>query len=251
MKKLGREVMERMVKINEVPYQYSNEAKDGKYVLTLSGNIRERYWSEDKCIDAKLIKDSLDEITDDIVIKLNSPGGDVFQGIEMYNYLKDHPSHITVEVTGVAASAATFLVAGANKVIMNVGTTLMIHEASTFAWGNKSDIKKAYDSLLTIDESILNIYIEKTEQSAEQLTEWINQEKWFTADEAVKYGFADEVKKEKKTTNDLDVDIEALVAKEVSNAMANMQITNSSIPKPQELPQQKSLINKLRRGEKK
>lgn len=66
----------------------------------------------------------------------------MFEGIEIYNYLKDHPSNITVEVTGLAASAATFIVAGANDVIMNVGTSLMIHEASTFAWGNKQDIQK-------------------------------------------------------------------------------------------------------------
>lgn len=239
--------MERMVKINKVPYQCSNEAKDGKHVLTLSGNIRKRYWEEDKCIDAELVRESLDGITNDIVIKLNSPGGDAFEGIEICNYLKDHPSHITVEVTGVAASAATFLVAGANKVVMDTGTSGMIHEASTFAWGNKAEIKKVLNALETIDDSILDIYEEKTGQTRDQLTEWMSAEKWFTADQMVKYGFADEVKKEKKTTNNLNADIEALVAKEVSNAMANMQITNSGNQKLQDLPKHKSLINRLRK----
>ncbi|MBK0039532.1 MULTISPECIES: ATP-dependent Clp protease proteolytic subunit, partial [unclassified Enterococcus] len=67
----------------------------------------------------------------------------------------------------------------------NVGTSLMIHEASTFAWGNKQDIQKTLNALETIDDSILAIYSDKTGQSADQLREWMNEEKWFTADEAV------------------------------------------------------------------
>ncbi|HBA0673633.1 TPA: Clp protease ClpP, partial [Enterococcus faecium] len=157
---------------------------------------QKKYWRDDDVINAKDIRDSLDTVTDDIVIKLNSPGGDVFEGIEIYNYLKDHPSNITVEVTGLAASAATFIVAGANDVIMNVGTSLMIHEASTFAWGNKQDIQKTLNALETIDDSILAIYSDKTGQSVDKLREWMNEEKWFTADEAVKYGFANSVKRE-------------------------------------------------------
>ena len=183
-----------MTKTKKVPFQFKNEVKNGKHVLTLSGNVQKKYWRDDDVINAKDIRESLESVTDDIVIKLNSPGGDVFEGIEIYNYLKDHPSNITVEVTGIAASAATFITAGANEVIMNVGTSIMIHEASTFTWGNKSDIQKTLNALETIDESILSIYSEKTGQSNDQLEEWMNEEKWFTADEAVEFGFADSVK---------------------------------------------------------
>ena len=150
-----------MTKTKKVPFQFKNEVENGKHVLTLSGNVQKKYWRDDDVINAKDIRESLESVTDDIVIKLNSPGGDVFEGIEIYNYLKDHPSNVTVEVTGVAASAATFITAGANEVIMNVGTSLMIHEASTFTWGNKSDIQKTLNALETIDESILSIYSEK------------------------------------------------------------------------------------------
>lgn len=100
-------------------------------------------------------------MTEDITIKLNSPGGDVFEGVEIYNYLKDHPSKVTVEVTGVAASAATFILSAADEAIMNVGTSVMIHEASTFTWGNKQDIQKTLNALETIDDSILSIYSQK------------------------------------------------------------------------------------------
>ncbi|MDK8541550.1 MAG: Clp protease ClpP, partial [Enterococcus faecalis] len=169
-----------MTKTRNVPFQFSNELVEGKRVLTLSGNIRKKYWSDDDVIDAKSIRETLDGVTDDITIKLNSPGGDVFEGVEIYNYLKDHPSKVTVEVTGVAASAATFILSAADEAIMNVGTSVMIHEASTFTWGNKQDIQKTLNALETIDDSILSIYSQKTGQTTDQLETWMREEKWFT-----------------------------------------------------------------------
>ncbi len=76
-----------MPKIKDIAFQATNEIENGKHILTLSGNIRKRYWSEDKSIDADLVREALEGVTDDVVIKLNSNGGDVFQGIEIYNYL--------------------------------------------------------------------------------------------------------------------------------------------------------------------
>ncbi|HFC9227350.1 TPA: head maturation protease, ClpP-related [Enterococcus faecium] len=234
-----------MPKAKKVLFQFTNEIQNGKHILTLSGNVQKKYWRDDDVINAKDIRDSLDTVTDDIVIKLNSPGGDVFEGIEIYNYLKDHPSNITVEVTGLAASAATFIVAGANDVIMNVGTSLMIHEASTFAWGNKQDIQKTLNALETIDGSILAIYSDKTGQSVDKLREWMNEEKWFTADEAVKYGFANSVKREEPQNEPQN--IAAMIQDAVAVAIANLKepVTN----KIEQESKQKSLIARLRKGE--
>lgn len=249
MKKQQKEVRTLMTKIKNVPFEFKNEVKDGKHILTLSGAVRKKYWYEDdeaQCVDAKSVKNALETVSSDIVIKLNSPGGDVFEGIEIYNYLKDHPSNITVEVVGTAASAATFIVAGANKVVMNTGTTLMIHEASTVGWGNKQDIQKILNALETIDSSILSIYVEKTGQSEQQLTDWMIEEKWFTAQEAIDYGFADEI----KTTKKEDKNIEDIVSAQVAQAMASF-LNSQTVVDPQEPtePKNKSLINRLRKGE--
>lgn len=229
-----------MTELKKVPYQFTNEVKDGKHVLTLSGLIRKRYWSDDKCIDAALVRSALDGITSEIVIYLNSEGGDVFQGIEIYNYLKNHSSKITVEVTGIAASAATFITSGADMVIMNTGTTLMIHEASMYAWGNKGDIQKALNALEAIDESIISVYAEKTGQSAEQIAKWMNEEKYFTAEEAVKYGFADSTKTDNQ--NQDTEDMKAMIREAVALAMVDY-----AAAKPGTGVSQKSLINKLRK----
>lgn len=235
-----------MTKTKKVPFQFKNEVENGKHVLTLSGNVQKKYWRDDDVINAKDIRESLESVTDDIVIKLNSPGGDVFEGIEIYNYLKDHPSNVTVEVTGVAASAATFITAGANEVIMNVGTSLMIHEASTFTWGNKSDIQKTLNALETIDESILSIYSEKTGQSNEQLEEWMNEEKWFTADEAVEFGFADSVKRDSVESVESEESIEDIINSKVAIAMAAF---SNVLEKP--IAKNISLVERLKKGENK
>ena len=235
-----------MTKTKKVPFQFKNELKNGKHVLTLSGNVRKKYWSDDDVINAKDVRETLDAVSEDIVIKLNSPGGDVFEGIEIYNYLKDHPSNITVEVTGVAASAATFIVAGADEVIMNIGTSLMIHEASTFTWGNKSDIQKTLNALETIDESILSIYSEKTGQSNEQLEEWMNEEKWFTADEAVEFGFADSVKRDNAESVESEESIEDIINSKVAIAMAAFY---DALEKP--IAKNISLVERLKKGENK
>lgn len=233
-----------MKKLKNVPFQFSNETKNGKHILTLSGNIRKKYWRDDDVINAKDVREALDDVTDDIVIKLNSPGGDVFEGIEIYNYLKGHSSNVTVEVTGLAASAATFVVAGADNVIMNVGTSLMIHEASTFAFGNKKDVQKTLNALETIDDSILSIYESKTGQSKEQLSEWLDEEKWFTADEAVKYGFADSVAKASKEPDVEPEDLAMMIQNAVAVALATQKPIENN-----EAPKQKSLIDRLRKGE--
>lgn len=233
-----------MTKTKKVPFQFKNEVKNGKHVLTLSGNVQKKYWRDDDVINAKDIRESLESVTDDIIIKLNSPGGDVFEGIEIYNYLKDHPSNITVEVTGIAASAATFITAGANEVIMNVGTSLMIHEASTFTWGNKSDIQKTLNALETIDESILSIYSEKTGQSNEQLEEWMNEEKWFTADEAVEFGFADSIKRDNSESVESEESIEDIINSKVAIAMAAF---SDALEKP--IAKNISLVERLKKGE--
>ena len=235
-----------MPKVKKVPFQFTNEIQNGKHILTLSGNVQKKYWRDDDVINAKDIREALDTVTDDIVIKLNSPGGDVFEGIEIYNYLKGHPSNVTVEVTGLAASAATFIVAGANEVIMNVGTSLMIHEASTFTWGNKQDIQKTLNALETIDDSILSIYAEKTGQTSEQLRQWMNEEKWFTADEAVKFGFANSVKREEPKEEPQDM--MTMINNAVAVAMEGYH-PKVETPISNEKPKQKSLVARLKKGE--
>lgn len=229
----------------KVPYEFKNETKSGKHILTLSGVIAKNYWSSDKYIDAEMVRNALDDVTDDIVIRMNSNGGDAFQGIEIYNYLKDHASHITVEVTGWVASAASIVAMGADEVVMNTGTSMLIHNASLGVWGNKEDLTKALNMLDTLDSSIVDIYLERTEQARDKIEQWMSDEKTFDAKECVEFGFADSVKEKPKSVED-QIDIAALINASVSNAMKEY-INDTAVA--QVTQKNKSLINRLRKGE--
>lgn len=180
---------------NGMKYQFKNEATEDTHILTLSGAVGAPdildLIMDNETINAKDIKGVLDDVDTDIHIKINSGGGDVFEGIEIYNYLKNHDSHITVEVTALAASAASIIAMAGDKVVMDTGASMMIHEASTIAFGNKAEITKALNALETIDGSLSDIYSERTGISTAELDDLLTSETWLTADEAVSQGFAD------------------------------------------------------------
>ena len=249
-----------MSKLKNVPFEFKNEATETGHVLTLSGAVRKRYWTNDDAVSAKLVRDSLEGVDKPILIKLNSPGGDVFEGIEIYNYLKNHDQSVTVEITGVAASAASIIAMGADKIIMNTGTTLMIHEASSFAFGNKTDIHKVLNALETIDASLVSIYAERTGIETDEIKDLLNAETWFTAEEAVNKGFADEVKakakeeqedetEEEKVENSININVDA---KLISGRLDDLEkmikdaIQNKQAEEPVAKP--RNLMSKLRGG---
>lgn len=155
-------------------FEVKNEILDGVFILYLSGSVvAPSPWS-DGGINANLVRSQLDGVEKEIIIRLNSPGGDVWEGIEIYNYLKDHPSHITVEVTGVAASVASVIAMGADKVVMNTGTKIMIHKAWTIAAGNDEDFERYGSMLKSVNQSIIGVYTERTTQAESQIQTWMN-----------------------------------------------------------------------------
>lgn len=175
---------------NNIPYKFVNSAEGDEHVMVIDGAIGESGWFYD-ATSAKDVRNALDGITASTVrIKLNSGGGDVFDGIEIYNYLKDLKAKVVVEVTALAASAASLIAMGADEIIMKTGATMMIHEASTWAYGNKSDIQKVLNGLEAVDESIISIYTEKTGLDSKKIRNLMESETWFTAEEAVELGFA-------------------------------------------------------------
>lgn len=187
-------------------YSFKNEVQDDKVILTLGGPVAEASIFADETINSTDIANVLDDVGKDVVIRLNSPGGDVFQGIEIHNYLKNHPSNITVEVTALAASAASIIAMAADSIVMEKGASIMIHEAATLAIGNKADIKKTLNALETIDESIVDIYQEKTNLDREEISQMMAEETWFTAKDAVDKGFADKTKEKVETPKEPKVE---------------------------------------------
>lgn len=133
---------------------------------------------------------------DEIHVHINSGGGSAFDGIAISNILKKHKAEVIAYVDGWAASAASIICMGANKVIMPSNTMMMIHQASTIAYGNADEFEKISKDLRKIDTAVKASYKHRFIGSDDELTTLLNDETWLTADEAVALGFADEISDE-------------------------------------------------------
>jgi len=222
-------------KIQSIPYEFFNKTDETKdeHEMVISGAIGKGGWFY-SATSAEDVRNALKGVKASTVrIKLNSGGGDADQGIEIYNFLKDLDKHVIVEVTSLAASAASIIAMGANEVIMRTGSRMMIHEAATLAWGTKQEIRKTLNALETYDESIISIYQEKTGKSREEIAKLIEAETWMTAEQAVEKGFADKVEFESTHNNITDEQM-----KQIVDAVTNylQQNNQSNEPKQTEPP---------------
>jgi len=128
-----------------------------------------------------------------IDLHLNSPGGEVFDGIAIYNALRSHPAPVTVNIDGLAASIASVIAMAGDTVIMAPNATMMIHEGHMVAIGDSADMRKAADLLDRCSDNIASIYAQRTGDTADAWRARMKDETWFTAKEAVKAGLADSV----------------------------------------------------------
>lgn len=139
----------------------------------------------------KDVVDALPSNEEDIEVIINSGGGDVFSGSEIYTALKEHSGNVDVKVVGVAASAASVIAMAGNSVQMSPTSQMMIHNASTMAFGDDRAMASASDFLNSVNRGIANAYIEKTGKSEQEVLDLMNKETWLTAQDAVELGFAD------------------------------------------------------------
>ncbi|WP_247906759.1 head maturation protease, ClpP-related [Streptococcus anginosus] len=151
------------------------------------------YWGLE-AVSAKSITDALPEDGSDIILEVNSNGGLVTVGSEIYTALKSYQGHVTAEVTGMAASAASVAIMGADKVVISPTAQIMIHKALlNWVSGNSDDLEKAANALKASDQAIINAYKAKTGLDEEALINLMKNETYMSADDAVSNGFADEI----------------------------------------------------------
>jgi ATP-dependent protease ClpP protease subunit len=130
---------------------------------------------------------------DRIEVHVNSPGGDVFDGIAILNLLRAHPAPVDVVVDGLAASAASFIAMAGDTVTMMPNSQLMIHDASGLCLGNQQDMADMAKLLDLMSDNIASIYAGRTGTDAGQWRDAMRAETWYSADEAVRAGLADQV----------------------------------------------------------
>ncbi|HEQ2210524.1 TPA: Clp protease ClpP [Streptococcus pyogenes] len=164
----------------------------GPLIANNSQEVYDYYGME--AASAKSIIEKLPEDNSDIILEVNSNGGLVTVGSEIYTALRNYKGKVTAEITGMAASAASVAVMGADKVVMSPTAQMMVHKA-LFNWvaGNSDDLDKASNALKSSDKAIVNAYVAKTGKSEDEIMELMRNETFMSAQEAVENGFADEV----------------------------------------------------------
>lgn len=129
---------------------------------------------------------------DKLRVFINSPGGAAWDGISIMNALRRHRAHVEVTVDGIAASAASVIAMAGDHIIMNRGAEMMIHRASGFAYGNAETMTETAEILVKLDDSIADIYQARAGRTREHWRTQMDAESWYTAEEAVTAGLADE-----------------------------------------------------------
>jgi len=168
--------------------------------LYLYGDISDTKWWDEDITPGQIDKDlkSLGDI-DALNLYVNSGGGSVFAGQAIFSILKRHSAKVkTAYIDGLAASIASVIVMACHKIIMPSNALMMIHKPWGGAWGNAEKMRKIADTLDKVEETIINVYEEKTKRPKEEITAMMAAETWMTAKEALKGGFIDEVQEEKK-----------------------------------------------------
>ena len=139
---------------------------------------------------------TLPDTVNQIDVRINSPGGDVFDGITIYNRLKQHKAKVTVYVDGLAASIASIIALAGDEIIMSEGAMVMIHKPWTVAVGDSSSLQETIDRLDDVEEQLLSIYQRKTGLDRSELRQMLSGETWMDAEQAIDLGFADKVSQE-------------------------------------------------------
>lgn len=145
-------------------------------------------------VTAKRISAALRSIGNrDVIVRINSPGGDMFEGIAIYNLLRTHPAKVTVEVLGWAASAASIIAMAGDVIRMGLGSFMMVHNAWGLVIGNRHDLREAASLFDGFDAALADIYEARTGMARAEIERLMDAGTFMTAAQAVEYGFADAV----------------------------------------------------------
>ncbi|WIK59150.1 Clp protease ClpP [Actinotignum urinale] len=178
---------------NWIPPETTNpDTQEDVRVLRINGAIAEESWLDDDVTPA-VFESELNAGSGPVTVWLNSPGGDVVAAARIYNMLLDYPGTVTVNIDGIAASAASVIAMAASHVAMSPVSMLMIHNPATLAMGDKTELSRALDMLESVKDSIINAYQLKTGLSRAKLSKLMDAETWMDATAAIELGFADEL----------------------------------------------------------
>lgn len=176
-----------------------------------------------KYFSPKSVTDALKNANgEDITLEINSPGGYIDAGSEIYTELMEYPGTVNAKIVGYACSAASWIALAADHVAMSPTAQMMIHRASGGAIGNSSDMKSEYNVLDQMDKSFIDLYAKRTGKSPNEIYQMMVDTTWMNAKTAVENGFADEVMFENKEPALVNADGSLSVKPEMISKIKNL-----------------------------
>lgn len=219
-------------------YLAFNKIDDQNTEMYIYGDIRKKNIIEkwlniqSEATDAFTLKDAINSVdTPNLVVRINSYGGDVAEGLAIYSLLSNFKGHLTTIVDGFACSAASVIfMAGETRIVPEQGL-LMIHNAWSYAEGDSNAMKKMAEDLEKITQPSVNIYTSKTKLSEEDIKEKMDRETWITSKEAFEWGFATSIERnEAKQSLECNfVHNLVMKVKELENEIKNQKIDNEVV----------------------
>lgn len=199
----------------------SGESADGVATMRLYDPIDS--WGGEWGVSAKEVAKSLADLGDDVKeirLHINSPGGEVFEGIAIMNQLRAHSARVVAVVDGLAASAASFIACAADETVMGRNSQLMIHDAWGLCVGNAEDMRNLGERLDKISDNIASVYAAKSGEGVQTCREWMLAETWYSAEEAVAAGLADRIDEAPEPQNRHDLSVFQYAGREAAPAPA-------------------------------
>ena len=187
-------------------WQIKNEAEADNAEMLIYGEIADTTWWGDE-VTPKQFADDLKALEGkDLTVRVNSPGGDVFAAQAIYNQLKSYAGHVTMRIDGLAASAATIITCAGDTVIMPDNALFMIHNPKGAMCGyyGANDLTDYAKQLDTVRQTIVNVYKKRCANLSDtQIKHKMDDETWMTAQEALDYGFVDQLDSDTEVVNSL------------------------------------------------
>ncbi len=209
-------------------WNWVKDEQSATRTLYLDGVIAEESWFDDD-VTPKAFKADLNAGEGDIVIWLNSPGGDCIAASQIYTMLMDYKGKVTVKIDGIAASAASVIAMAGTTVLMAPTALMMVHNPLTIAIGDSEEMQKAIFMLSEVKESIINAYEIKTGQSRAKLSHLMDAETWLNANKAIELGFADDFLEDEKKRMQVEDFTYAFSRRAVTNSL--LEKVRPKIPK--------------------
>ena len=173
---------------------YETARQNDELRITFSGSIGDSFWEAG--LTYQMLRDAIEPERENIrsmTIEICSPGGDVLEAFAIYNYLNSLGVPVTAEVTGWAASAASYIIMAADTIKVHANSFILIHEPSVCDFGDRHDHRKAASMLDAVYQSLVDAYMTHATVERTEIEALVTAETWLTAEEAARLGFADEI----------------------------------------------------------